>query len=357
MSKWTLTQWFGAAVFAGLFAAGTLWLVPLVLKFAQLPTVVYNYEATAQAERLEQCLDCESELHALQTRLPAMLALADCTPDATLVYVATSVAPRVAAVEQRIGTLEWVQVAAAAILAGGHAVSTPPMDMTPQPTVTPRMATSTPMLETPTQAVTPRATMTPDVLPTATPVPTIAPLCRPCLAYGRDCPTGFVCAQCRAGMWRCVPGDSVNASCQKCVIAAMPMPVTAPIWIGLAVWNEDTTETASGEPFDGDAMSCAVDVSLFKQFRDRILHICVIPGYGVNEARCVDVRVNDCGPLAAAGLFVYESRPRGALTVTRYWQGDGDGALPVVVDLTRAAMRELTGGTLETCAVTVTLVE
>ncbi len=202
---------------------------------------------------------------------------------------------------------------------------------------------------------TPRATMTPDVLPTATPVPTVAPLCRPCTAYGRDCPTGFVCAQCRAGMWRCVPGDGVNAGCMRCVA----MSVASPEWsmIGLAVWNEDTSITASGEPFKATAMTVAVDASLFMQFRDRILYICTIPGYGVNEARCVDVRVNDSGPLVKADQFVYESRPRGKWTVQRWWPGDGDGALYVVVDLTKEAMNQLTGGSRETCAITMTIVE
>jgi hypothetical protein len=44
------------------------------------------------------------------------------------------------------------------------------------------------------------------------------------------------------------------------------------------------------------------------------------------------------------------------LTVTRWWEGDGDGALPIVVDLTAAAMWELTGGTMETTAVVVEVV-
>lgn len=125
--------------------------------------------------------------------------------------------------------------------------------------------------------------------------------------------------------------------------------------IGLAVWNEDTTETASGETFDPTAMTVAIDCSELSGLVDKYLHICTIPGYGVNEARCIEARINDCGPLYDAGLFVYESRPRGMLTVTRYWQGDGDGALYVVVDLTAAAMDALTGGTRETCAVVVTI--
>ena len=349
MCNWTLTDW-ATAVFLTVCA-----IICIIIGFIRtpMPDSLSDPVATAQAERLIRGLECESELHALQTRVPAMLAVADCTPDATLVYVATSVAPRIAGVERRIGTLEWVQVEAAAILAGGHAVSTPPMDVTPQATVTLHMATSTPTLELAIPTATPRPTMTPDALPTATRTQTPSPMCYPCSETNQACPDNmnYYCARCAAGTWRCVRRTSPSSDCRTCLAAAMP--VASPIWLGLAVYHGEQRETASGEPFDGSAMTCAVDVSLFTQFVNRILHICVIPGYGVNEARCVDVRVTDSGPLGRAGLFVYESRPRGMLTVTRWWAGDGDGALPIVVDLTPAAMDMLTGGTRETCAMTV----
>jgi hypothetical protein len=104
-------------------------------------------------------------------------------------------------------------------------------------------------------------------------------------------------------------------------------------------------------------MAGAVDGSIFSTHRGQVVRICNIPGLGVNEARCVDVRVNDSGPLTEQGTFVYESRPRGMLMVTRWWEGDGDGALPIVIDLTAAAMDVLTNNTRETCAITMEVLE
>lgn len=310
MNKWTLSTW-ATAILLAVCGAAAFFVLGFALRMSGEPysDSLSDPVATAQVERLEDCLDCESELHALQTRIPP--------------------------VETR-----EAELGATAIALQTACASTP----------------------------TPRPTMTPDVLPTLTPVPTVPVLCRPCLANSRECPAGYVCAQCRAGMWRCVPSDNVNASCQKCVqnIGAFPdvpsngtpMPVTVPIWsmTGLAVWNEDTTETASGVPFDSNAMAGAVDANM-KYLIGSELKLSTIPGYGVNEARSIVIRCNDVGPLFAEETFVYESRPRGKWSVQRWWPGDGDGALPIVVDLTKEAMNQLTGGSRETCAITMTIVE
>jgi len=212
------------------------------------------------------------------------------------------------------------------------------------------------------------ATETPITTPTRTPRPTSTPtpmglLCKLCTLGAADgtlngCGPGFLCWYCAGVGYRCVNPDTINGSCTTCRnVGAVSVDADQGDKLeGLAVWNNDTKTTTSGEPFDPQALTCAVDPLLWR-LRGRTLLICTIPGKGVNAARCVRVRVNDTGPLAEQGLFVYESRPRGMLTVTRWWQGDGIEALPIIVDLTPAAMDLLTGGTRETCLVTVEVME
>jgi hypothetical protein len=285
------------------------------------------------------------------TFTPQPASTSECaTPNATLICIATSVAPRLAVVETAVEAFwqagDAVQIALSILLQP----ATPLATYTPGPTPTPGPEQ--------TEPPTPRPTWTPEVFTTPTATPTPVALCHACDVSSSpryNCPSGYWCKLCSAGRWTCVRNESPSADCQLCASASMP--VVSPIWTGLVTYYYDSVETASGEPFDGNAMTAAVDCSVFSTLRGKVVRICNIPGYGVNEARCIEVRINDCGPLYDAGAFVYESRPRGALTVTRYWPGDGDGALYVVVDLTRAAMLQLTNGSMETCAITMEVLE
>ncbi len=320
-----------------------------------LPTEspMYSFEATAcvqvRGTAISEMVRARSTASALETHV-AGAAFMDVTPEATLAVLETRVA--------EYGCM-WADVIDVLLKAFPDATpcALTPTAVTPEPSMTP----------------TPRPTPTWEFLPTATPTSTPVPLCHACDVSSSpryNCPSGYWCKLCAGGRWTCVRNESPSADCLKCLvpnIGTFPdvpsngtsMPVAAPEWsmTGLAVWNEDTSMTASGEPFDAMAMAGAVDASLFMQFRDRILHICAIPGLGGNEARCVDVRVNDSGYLFREGTFVYESRPRGKWDVQRWWEGDGDGALSIIVDLTKSAMYALTDGSLETCAVTMEVLE
>jgi hypothetical protein len=344
MSKFTLTTWaIVVAVIVAALCVGIVLGFALCLRVPPIPSAPVEMAEPTPTDWLPPG----------GTFTPQPASTSECaTPNATLICIATSVAPRLAVVETAVERF-WDAGDAVAIALGILLEQpTPLATYTPGPSLTPG----------PEQTEPPTATPTSEFLPTVTPVPTPAPLCHSCGASDRtyNCPSGWWCKEIRSGMWRCVSNESPAADAQKCLAAAMEtMPVGSPEWsmTGLAVYHNEQRETASGEPWDGNAMAGAVDGSIFSTLRGQVTRICNIPGYGVNEARCIQVRINDKGPLAEQGAFVYESRPRGMLTVTRWWEGDGDGALPIVVDLTAAAMDVLTNNTRETCAITMEVLE
>lgn len=304
---------------------------------------MYSFEATACVQVRETAISemvcARSTASALETHVAGAAFIA-VTPEATLAVLETRVA------EYECMWTDMLDVLVKAF-----------------PDSTPCALTPTAVTPEPTEAPTARPTMTVEFLPTATPTATPDPDCYPCSETNQTCPdnVNYYCRKCAAGKWRCVRRVSPASDCMQCLvqnIGTFPdVPSNGTSWIGLATWYNDSTGTASGEPFDATAMTGAVDCSGMSGLVDKSLHICTLPGFGVNSANCIDVRVNDCGPLTRAGLFVYESRPRGMLTITRWWPGDGDGALYIVVDLTKEAMNQLTEGSFETCAITMTIVE
>jgi hypothetical protein len=59
----------------------------------------------------------------------------------------------------------------------------------------------------------------PTAVATAGPGPSLTArptACRRCES-GRDCPAGFVCANCRGVAWFCVPVSSINGGCADCL--------------------------------------------------------------------------------------------------------------------------------------------
>ena len=126
---------------------------------------------------------------------------------------------------------------------------------------------------------------------------------------------------------------------QHVIIPSMPLPPPleprpGPDLAGLATWYGDEShrgrETRSGDPYDPDALTCAVPDELWDELAGKTLRV-----EGVYDGSQVIVRVNDTGYLSEAGRFTWAARRVGTYDVARWWPDDS--GLSVVVDLTPAA--------------------
>jgi len=151
-----------------------------------------------------------------------------------------------------------------------------------------------------------------------------------------------------------VDKNSINGSCVTCAnvqnigdTGQVPMSSTV---AALAVYHVYDV--------DPDALVAAVDCNVIDALRGKRLRICAIvePRWHQYEEICIIVTVTDCGYLYAQGPHTFQVRPVGDLFIARWWPGSADG-LFMLVDLGPAAMRALTGGTMETTAVWITLQE
>jgi hypothetical protein len=279
MSKWTLAQW-AMVIFMVLIGVAAC----VVVGFAWRMGV----EPSAPVEMAEPT--ATDWLPPGGTFTPQPASTSECaTPNATLIYVATSVAPRLAVVETAVERFWDAGDAVAVALGILLEQPTPLATYTPGPSPTPG----------PEQTATPRPTWTPEVFVTPTATPTQVALCHACDVSSSpryNCPSGYWCKQCVGGRWTCVRNESPSADCQLCAPASMP--VESPIWslpewseVGMMTYYTDTI-TSSGEPFMPDGFTCAVDESVYGMLEGLTLRIT-----NVVDGRYALVYANDCGYL------------------------------------------------------------
>jgi hypothetical protein len=239
------------------------------------------------------------------------------------------------------------------------------------PTSVPTLPSSPTATERPTATpTTPMVTRSPTATPSLTPTPSAGKaLCSRCAVGSSPCAPGLVCYDCNVDGFRCVPANSPNGGCTNCrnaitpspsatasptgtrtptstpaptlscceILATLQAPTPRPLLTGLATYyNGPTNITNSGGEFDPEKMACAIDISLFSQFVNRVFFV-----RAIKSGRTVMVMVNDSGYLYNAKQFCY-SYSHG------YWLPCDRGA-NVVIDLTPGAFRKLSpdGETVE----------
>jgi hypothetical protein len=86
--------------------------------------------------------------------------------------------------------------------------------------------------------------------------------------------------------------------------------------------------TASGEEFNTNALTCAVDKSLWPLLRGRTLRLTRL-----DTSASIDVVVNDWGLLQNSGWWAWGVRAVGCLEVARYWPSTEGIGHQVLIDL------------------------
>jgi len=174
-----------------------------------------------------------------------------------------------------------------------------------------------------------QATATPTPLyptPIATPTPPpVIGMCQRCTEGGRECPVGYSCANCYDLGWRCVDPSSILGSCNQCRIAGIALEF--PTLTGLAVHYTDV-DTASGESFCANAMTCSVDFTLWPALQGLTLRVTRL-----DTSTSIDVYANDWGYLYKAGWWAWDVRPVGKWQVARYWPAQPGIGYQMVIDL------------------------